>query len=38
MRRSEAWMIEAGMSVRTDPLFSLFGRYEGKDAGPAPPS
>jgi allantoate deiminase len=33
MRRTEAWMIEAGMSVRTDPLFSLFGRYEGKTPG-----
>ena len=33
MRRTEAWMVEAGMSVRTDPLFSLFGRYEGKTPG-----
>jgi allantoate deiminase len=28
----KAWMIGAGMSVRTDPLLSLFGRYEGKSA------
>jgi allantoate deiminase len=33
MRQAEPWMIEAGMSVRTDPLFSLFGRYEGKAPG-----
>jgi allantoate deiminase len=33
MRRVEAWMAEAGMSVRTDPLMSLFGRYEGKTPG-----
>ena len=33
MRQAEAWMVEAGMSVRTDPLFSLFGRYEGKTPG-----
>ena len=26
-------MAEAGMSVRTDPLLSVFGRYEGKRAG-----
>jgi len=26
------WMADAGMSVRTDPLLSLFGRYEGKAA------
>jgi allantoate deiminase len=25
----KAWMTGAGMSVRTDPLLSLFGRYEG---------
>ncbi len=25
----KAWMTDAGMSVRTDPLLSLFGRYEG---------
>jgi allantoate deiminase len=32
----KAWMIEAGMSVRTDPLLSLFGRYEGRSrAAPA---
>ena len=30
MRRVEAWMVEAGMSVRTDPLLSAFGRYEGR--------
>jgi len=30
MRQVEAWMTEAGMSVRVDPLMSLFGRYEGK--------
>ena len=29
----KAWMTRAGMSVRTDPLLSLFGRYEGKSAG-----
>jgi allantoate deiminase len=33
MRQVEAWMVEAGMSVRTDPLLSLFGRYEGKKPG-----
>ena len=33
MRQTEAWMAEAGMAVRTDPLFSLFGRYEGKTPG-----
>jgi allantoate deiminase len=33
MRQTEAWMAEAGMAVRTDPLFSLFGRYEGKKPG-----
>ncbi|HZT47819.1 MAG TPA: allantoate amidohydrolase [Hyphomicrobiaceae bacterium] len=33
--RVEAWMAEAGMRVRTDPLCSLFGRYEGR-AGGAP--
>src|SRR5437773_6475188 len=33
MRQTEAWMVEAGMSVRTDALFSLFGRYEGKTPG-----
>jgi allantoate deiminase len=33
MRRTEAWMAQAGMAVRTDPLLSLFGRYEGKTAG-----
>jgi allantoate deiminase len=29
----ETWMAEAGMSVRTDPLMSLFGRYEGRSPG-----
>jgi hypothetical protein len=29
----EAWMAEAGMSVRTDPLLSVFGRYEGRTPG-----
>jgi allantoate deiminase len=29
----EAWMAEAGMTVRTDPLMSAFGRYEGKEPG-----
>ncbi|MFZ1104413.1 MAG: allantoate amidohydrolase [Hyphomicrobiaceae bacterium] len=33
MRQVEAWMVEAGMSVRTDPLLSLFGRNEGKKPG-----
>jgi allantoate deiminase len=33
MRQVEAWMAEAGMSVRTDPLLSVFGRYEGRSAG-----
>ena len=33
MRQVEAWMAEAGMSVRVDPLMSLFGRYEGKEPG-----
>ena len=33
MRQTEAWMVEAGMSVRTDALMSLFGRYEGKTPG-----
>ena len=33
MRQTEAWMVEAGMSVRTDPLLSLFGRYEGRTPG-----
>jgi allantoate deiminase len=36
IRRTEAWMVEAGMAVRTDPLLSLFGRYEGK--APARPA
>jgi allantoate deiminase len=30
MKQVAAWMTEAGMSVRTDPLLSLFGRYEGR--------
>ncbi len=29
-RQVAAWMQEAGMDVRTDALFSLFGRYEGR--------
>jgi allantoate deiminase len=29
----EAWMAEAGMSVRTDALLSVFGRYEGRTMG-----
>ena len=33
MRQVETWMAEAGLSVRTDPLMSLFGRYEGKARG-----
>jgi allantoate deiminase len=33
MRRVEAWMAEAGMVVRTDPLMSVLGRYEGKAPG-----
>ena len=33
MRQVEAWMAEVGMSVRTDPLMSLFGRYEGRRPG-----
>ena len=33
MHRVEAWMAEAGMSVRTDPLMSVFGRYEGSKPG-----
>src|SRR5262245_52108357 len=32
MRQVEAWMGGAGMSVRTDPLLSVFGRYEGRTA------
>ena len=28
-----AWMREAGMSVRVDPLATLIGRYEGRDPG-----
>ena len=32
-RQVEAWMAEAGMSARTDPLMSVFGRYEGKEPG-----
>src|SRR5262249_12755065 len=33
MRQVEMWMAEAGLSGRTDPLMSLFGRYEGKTPG-----
>jgi len=33
MRQVAAWMADAGMSVRTDPLCSVFGRYEGRAAG-----
>jgi hydantoinase/carbamoylase family amidase len=33
MRQTEAWMVTAGMSVRTDPLLSLYGRYEGEKPG-----
>jgi allantoate deiminase len=33
MRQVETWMAEAGMSVRTDPLLSVFGRYEGREPG-----
>jgi allantoate deiminase len=33
MRQVETWIGEAGMSARTDPLRSLFGRYEGRTAG-----
>jgi allantoate deiminase len=29
----KAWMRGAGMSVRTDPLLSLYGRYEGRSPG-----
>jgi allantoate deiminase len=32
-RQVETWMAEAGMSVRTDPLLSVFGRYEGRAPG-----
>jgi allantoate deiminase len=33
MRQVASWMTEAGMSVRTDPLMSVFGRYEGRRPG-----
>src|SRR5262249_17534437 len=33
MRQVEAWMGGAGMSVRADPLLSVFGRYEGRTPG-----
>ena len=33
MRQVEAWMTQAGMATHTDPLLSLFGRYEGKAPG-----
>jgi allantoate deiminase len=29
----KTWMTDAGMRVRTDPLLSVFGRYEGKSPG-----
>jgi hydantoinase/carbamoylase family amidase len=29
----KSWMTGAGMSVRTDPLLSLYGRYEGRSPG-----
>ena len=29
----KTWMTRAGMSVRTDPLLSVFGRYEGSSPG-----
>ena len=32
-RQVGTWMAEAGMSVRTDPLLSVFGRYEGRTPG-----
>jgi allantoate deiminase len=32
-RQVAAWMAAAGMSVRTDPLLSAFGRYEGRQPG-----
>ena len=32
MGQVKSWMADAGMSVRTDPLLSLFGRYEGRSA------
>jgi allantoate deiminase len=36
MRQVETWMTQAGMSVRIDPLCSVFGRYEGRTrAAPA---
>jgi allantoate deiminase len=33
LRQVEAWMAEAGMRVRRDPLLSAFGRYEGRRPG-----
>jgi len=33
VRQVEAWMAQAGMSVRTDPLLSVYGRYEGRRPG-----
>ncbi len=33
MRKVEAWMKQAGMTTRTDPLMSLFGRWEGERPG-----
>jgi allantoate deiminase len=36
MGQVQTWMAEAGMSVRVDPLCSVFGRYEGsRPGGPA---
>ena len=33
MEQVKAWIVAAGMSARTDPLLSLFGRYEGTSPG-----
>jgi len=33
LRQTEAWMREAGLATRTDPLLSLFGRREGRRPG-----
>jgi allantoate deiminase len=33
MHQVEAWMKEAGMTTRVDPLLSVFGRYEGTRPG-----
>ena len=32
-RQVAAWMADAGMRMRTDPLLSVFGRYEGRSPG-----